>query len=173
MKRLPIWLILGLIFVLAACSGGDEGPSAEPTEPSTAQTAVPALPTVPPDQDSIPTPEPPDEYPPPGADEGNPGPAFLEGYPALPEPEPTRDPYPGGLAVIQHPAGLQCEEPLYPDLESATAALEGAGIAVQESEEIDLIVCEACGCPTSLHYRVLIDPADLDTALSLKWQRGN
>jgi hypothetical protein len=174
-KRIILGLELGLFFLLAACSNGDQEPTDEPSEidSATPTVASPVLATVIPEEEGYPAPEGPDVYPPPGSGEVFPEPAGQEGYPAPSEAEPTRDPYPGGFAVIEHPAGLQCEDPLYPDLKSATTALEDAGISVQEAEEVEYVVCAACGCPTSLHYRILIDPADLNTALSLSWQRGS
>ncbi|UCG23290.1 MAG: hypothetical protein JSW55_14185 [Chloroflexota bacterium] len=93
------------------------------------------------------------------------------GYP-IPEPLPTKDPYPGGLAVILHPVGQQCEVPTFPELADATAALEDAGITVMAAEKIALDVCAACSCPTSEHYRVQISPDDLLKAIELGWTRG-
>ena len=92
-------------------------------------------------------------------------------YP-IPEPLPTENPYPGGLAVILHPVGRQCEEPIFPELADATAALEDAGIAVMAAEQIALNVCNSCSCPTSEHYRVQISPDDLQKATELGWTRG-
>ncbi len=166
LNYLPITIFLfGLIF-LAACSSGRQEPTTEPTSPAT--SATPILATVPPKSTavSLPTAA---SYPPPADDIGAPEPP---GYPEPPSALPTLDPYPGGFAVIQLPAGIQCEEPLFPTLESATGVLEQAGILVQEAEEIELLVCESCSCPTSTHYRVLIHPAELDAALALGWQRG-
>jgi len=97
----------------------------------------------------------------------------LEGYPELPTAAPLVGGYPAGTTFwVLHPAGAQCEEPLtYPDLESATSALQEAGVTPLAAEEADLLVCEACGCPTSRHYRVQIDVADLGQAESLGWSR--
>ena len=92
------------------------------------------------------------------------------GYPVF-TPVPTNDPYPGGLAVIVHPMGLQCEDVIYADLSAAISSLEEAGIAVVAAEEIGLEVCEACGCATSEHFRVQINPEDLARSLELGWQR--
>ncbi len=161
-----IILLVGLL-LLSACSSGGQEPTAEPTLEAT--SPVPVVATVPPKATEVGPPTP-AGYPAPANDIGAPEPP---GYPEPPSIEPTVDPYPGGFAVIQHSAGVQCEDPLFPDLDSAIAALEQAGIKVQEGEEMQLLVCESCSCPTSTHYRVLIHPAELDAALALGWQRGN
>jgi hypothetical protein len=172
--RFPVTIILvGLLF-LAACSSGGLEPTIEPSPIAT--LPAPLLATVPP-KATDPGPPTPAEYPPPAEypspADGDIGAPEPPGYPEPPPAEPTLDPYPGGFAVIQIAAGIQCEDPLFPNLDSATAALEQAGIMVQEAEEMQLMVCESCSCPTSTHYRVLIHPAELDAALALGWQRGN
>ncbi|MGD8805627.1 MAG: hypothetical protein PVH65_07235 [Chloroflexota bacterium] len=152
------------IIVLAGCNGGsDEEPTIAPTEES--QPVVPtATPEAPagetPTSESTAYPAPPTATPP-GAEGG---------YPAS-TPQPTYDPYPGGLVTIIHPMGLQCEEAIFPDLSAAISSLEEAGIAVVAAEEIGLEVCEACGCATSEHFRVQINVEDLDRALEMGWQR--
>jgi hypothetical protein len=166
--RFPVIIILvGLLF-LAACSSGGLEPTVEPSPIAT--LPAPLLATVPPKANDAGPPTPADYPSPADGDIGAPDPA---GYPEPPPAEPALDPYPGGFAVIQIAAGIQCEDPLFPDLDSATAPLEQAGIMVQEAEEMQLMVCESCSCPTSTHYRVLIHPAELDAALALGWQRGN
>jgi hypothetical protein len=71
---------------------------------------------------------------------------------------------------IISPAGFQCEdEPRYESLADARAHLSASGISVTSAEEVDLLVCEACGCPTSLHYRALISSSDVVTAAGLGW----
>jgi hypothetical protein len=166
--RFPIIILLvGLLFLVACGSGGQE-PTAEPSPIAT--LPAPLLATVPPKATDAGPPTPAGYPAPADGDIGAPKPP---GYPEPPSVEPTLDPYPGGFAVIQIAAGIQCEDPLFPDLDSATAALEQAGIMVQEAEEMQLMVCESCSCPTSTHYRVLIHPAELDAALALGWQRGN
>ena len=139
-------LIIFLLFalLLAACNGNGGVEEAEPTPrptPTTGETAPP-------------TPE--------------------EGYPAQPTDPPVSG-YPveevGAEGWVVRPAGEQCAESLaYPSAESATADLEAAGITILAVEETELLVCEACGCPTSAHYRVLVSAEDLPTALSLGWQ---
>jgi hypothetical protein len=104
---------------------------------------------------------------------------FVEdaGYPAPVDDAPTSIdtgyPAPEGSVWIIFPVGVQCgaaEENRYPDLASAIAGLTAAGITVNNSEMVDLLVCAACGCPTSAHYRVEIDGDQLNSALSLEWQ---
>lgn len=164
MRKTLLGIVFGLFFLLAACSNVAQGPTEEPSEVDSVTPTAPTVETVTPDEEG---------YPAPSSEESSPEPAGQEGYPPPSEPLPTRDPYPGGVAFIEHPAGLQCEDPIYPDLRSAEAALEEAGITIQNAEAVELVVCQACGCPTSLHYRISIDPADLDSALSLGWQRGS
>jgi len=81
--------------------------------------------------------------------------------------------YPEGTTFwITHAAGLQCEQPLiYPTLDDAVRALEENRVAVISAESFDMMVCQACGCPTSEFYRVNIDAYDLDTAISIGWNR--
>jgi hypothetical protein len=162
-KRLALYVAAMLLVaaLLTACNGDSE---AEPTEeiPPVEETPTEEAPPV-----EAPTAEP-TAYP---AQEVPTIPQSDAGYP-LPEPLPTEDPYPGGLAVILHPVGQQCEEPTFPELADATAALEDAGITVMAAEEIALNVCDACSCPTSEHYRVQISPDDLLKATELGWTRG-
>lgn len=102
---------------------------------------------------------------------------FPENYPAPPPvstlpPGYDTEPGAGESVWILYPVGEQCAEAddsRYQDETTAVAALTAAGITVFESEIIELLVCTACGCPTSAHYRVSIDSAQLDTALSLEW----
>lgn len=173
MRNKLLGFVIGLFFLLAACSNVDQAPDEEPSEVDSATPTAPTLTTDTPDEEGYPAPESPDAYPAPGSEDSYPEPAGQEGYPPPSEAEPTLDPYPGGMAFIERPAGLQCEDPIYPDLKSAETALEEAGITIQSAEEVELVVCQACGCPTSLHYRVTINPADLNTALSLGWKRGS
>ena len=159
-----VGVLLLLAVLMAACSGGsDDDPTLEPTEENPPETATPteeAPPVEPPTVEPTSYPAPPTPTPP-GIDAG---------YPAF-TPEPTIDPYPGGLVKVMHPMGQQCEEATLPDLSAAIGSLEEAGIAVVAAEEIALNVCEACSCPTSEHFRVQINVEDLDRALELGWQR--
>ncbi|MCP5097268.1 MAG: hypothetical protein GY943_17110 [Chloroflexi bacterium] len=95
-----------------------------------------------------------------------------DGYPA--PVIPTHNPYPvvEGNVWIVFPVGEQCADAAngrYEDLTAAVAGLTAAGITVTDSEITELLVCSACGCPTSAHYRVEIDGTQLSTALSLDW----
>lgn len=97
-----------------------------------------------------------------------------EDYPAPPSPVPPSegDAYPSteNAVWVLFPVGEQCSDASrYPDLVTAVADLTAAGITIYESEVTDLIVCSACGCPTSAHYRVSIDDAQLETAQALEW----
>lgn len=95
-----------------------------------------------------------------------------DGYPAEPTTAPDAG-YPAETAEgwVIRPAGEQCAESLaYPTADSAVADLEAAGVEILAVEETELVVCEACGCPTSAHYRVLISGEDMPTAFSLGWQ---
>ncbi len=154
-----------LLLLETACSGGNDIDAT--TEPTIGIPTQPAVSTLEAPPVETPTAEP-TAYPalptptPPGIDGA---------YPIF-TPEPTPNPYPGGLAVILHPAGVQCEEPALPDLSAAIGSLEEAGIAVMAAEEVALNVCEACSCPTSKHYRVQISPDDLEKAYALGWYRG-
>ncbi|MEW5985335.1 MAG: hypothetical protein AB1791_01730 [Chloroflexota bacterium] len=143
-----------VVLLLAAC-GGPAAPT--PTAPLPEATA-PFPAATPADQTGYPAPT---------------QPALPESYPAAPESAPTLPAgYPGGEVWVVRPAGLQCESPgPYADLKAAVAALEEAGVAVLQPETINLAVCSACGCPTSEHFRVKIDPAGLATALALGWQQ--
>lgn len=163
---LSLTLILVVIF-LAACQTADE---AEPTiQPSSETDAFPR-PTVTP----IPDPENesqgvlPEGYPPPPSPVPSP-----EGYPAPPTPQPTLDPYPvGGYLWIIRAVGEQCTEADdndYADLQEAVAALAAAGVPVRGSGITELIVCAACGCPTSAHFTVEIESSSLSRAESLGW----
>jgi hypothetical protein len=127
-------------------SGADEAPAGEPS-------AEPAV---------YPAPE----------DVKPPTPTLDPNYPAPPTFAPTDEPYPGGLVWIIRPVGIQCEEstaPGYGDLREATSTLAAAGVAVAQSEMTELMVINACGSPTSAHYRVQIAAGDLQTALSMDW----
>jgi hypothetical protein len=195
MKKAMLILSLMAMILLVACGGSDREtpedlPTEEPvpqepvaTEPAPAEPLQPSdpLPTAgaypePPLPDSGPQLEPGDPYPPPGAED-----AYL---PPTAGPPPTQPPvdYPPplvptsppdagsgqGIWVIQ-PAGIQCEEPLYPDLDSAVASLKAAGIAVMISKSTMLNVCDACNCATPLHFQALIAETDVAKAQALGW----
>jgi hypothetical protein len=173
MSRKAILLILLLSILLAACEVTQEPePTSEPTEerPDSPPPTLPSLLPAPTRDEAYPGPGELDGYPGPDEPAGIPTTTLPEGYPGEPTPFPTVDPYPGGVAVIVIPAGLQCEEPVFTSLEEALATLEGSGIIVLSSEEEEMAVCAACGCPTSLHYKATIPPEDLNAALAIGWQ---
>jgi hypothetical protein len=165
-KKLTRFVVLALLLaaLVAACSGGsDAEPTIQPTKdsPTEAPTStVEAPPVEAPTAEPTAYPDPPTPTPP-GIDAGYP--AFI--------PQPTIDPYPGGLVTILHPMGIQCEEPEFPDLSAAVGALEEAGIVVLAAEEIALNVCESCNCATSEHFQVQINVDDMDKAIELGWTR--
>jgi hypothetical protein len=130
--------------------------------PETAVTPTPT-PTVMPLPQIDPTSPPVDGYP------GPVKPAVpADGYPAPPAPSLPSG-YPGDAMSFILPAGIQCEEPLYADLQAAVAALQGAGVSVITAETVTLPVCQGCGCPTSEHYRVEIPTGAANTAMALEW----
>jgi hypothetical protein len=150
MKRIWTFVTLLLLLLVAACS-----PAAEPTPTP--------LPTFPPPAETD-TPE-----------SGYPAPAQAtmppEAYPAeapTPLPEPTG--YPDDARVwLVKPAGAQCQEYTV-DLRDAVAALRDAGVEVINSQVVNLLVCEACDvCPSSEHYRVLVDAGQRAAAEALGW----
>lgn len=104
------------------------------------------------------------------------------GYPAEPEEPAESAPaaaYPPGEPVwVIRPVGEQCADEstfAYGSLQEAVSALEEAGANVLSSESVDLMVCQACDCPTSEHYRVQILGEDVQTVRSLGWtaERGS
>ena len=140
-----ILVLLGLLLGLVACGGDVETPAPDVTEPTA--YPGPARPTV----TSIP-----------------------EGYPAPTEPA-LPEAYPAGATVwVLRPLGEQCVDPEtyeYAEVDEAVAALEAAGVEVVASETVSLVVCEACDCPTSEHFRAQIAAEDLATAETLGWYR--
>lgn len=139
---LLVFLLL-FAFLLAACNGNGE--VEEEATPRPTPTTGPEAPAS--------TPE--------------------EGYPAQPTEAPAAG-YPVEATEnwVVRPAGEQCADNLaYPSADSAVADLAAAGITPLAVEETELVVCDACGCPTSAHYRVLLSAEDLPTALSLGWQQ--
>ncbi len=160
MKKLTFFVSIILIILLAACSSANDDElqatpiDAQLDEPTTPDTAYPGPASPPAELLPLSTATP-------GA------------YPLLNESWSTPDPYPGGVAIIIHPAGEQCAETLtYPDLASAVTTLEEAGVTVVDSEQFEQVVCQACGCPTSQYYRLQIEPESLSKAMALGWVRG-
>lgn len=173
MKKIILAIILIAAVMLGACSSPVDEATEEPVDEG---PGLPEVTPAPSDDDTVDVDDPADgSYPGPGEDGGYPAPLlptpFPPSYPA-PVVAPTYDAYPGGVAIIIRPLGVQCEDPLYSNIDDAVTDLEEAGITVQEAGELELIVCDACGCATSEHYRMLIGPDDMATALALGWQRS-
>jgi hypothetical protein len=169
-KNLLYCLFFVCSLLLASCANAtDATPTPIPAPEETGEPAPAATPTIlVPEQGT----EESSGYPPPGEDDSYPAPGDQPGYPAPPVPAPTLDPYPSGVVWIIRPVGEQCEDGRsFADLATAVSSLEENGIVVGEAEEVELFVCQACGCPTSEHYRLQIEPADLDRALTLGWFR--
>ncbi len=166
--RKRIWLIgFLLLTLLAACS-----PAAKEATPLPSTTddggLSPSATTIPADTETDSGSALPEGYPAPPTPVDTP-----EGYPAAPELPPTPDPYPAGeMTWILQAVGEQCadeSENSYADLQEAVASLAAAGIPSTASEMAELMVCAACGCPTSAHFRVQIGAADVSKAISLGW----
>ncbi len=156
MHRLLILTLGFAALLLVACGGGEPAP---PT--ATPPPTPPLTPTAPPTST-------PDGYPPP------PTPVPLPtGYADQPAPEVPPSGYPAGDAIwVLRARGEQCTDESafeYQTLDDAVAALTAAGAAVMAAETVGLMVCEACSCPTSEHYRAQIAADELETALSLGW----
>lgn len=66
-------------------------------------------------------------------------------------------------------AGVQCEpeEKLFADINEAGDALIEADVAVYDAVVESRMVCAACGCPESAHYRLEIDAEAVETAVDL------
>ena len=164
-------IILG-IFLITSCGTAPPAettmtPAAEPSDSDAGPVLEPAA-TAP----ALPTAEPlPENYPPPAQPIQ---PANPSDYPGAATSIPTVDPYPGGMVWIIRPVGIQCEDGTalgYGDLKESVATLTAAGLRVADSEVIELMVTTSCGSPTSAHYRVQISSDDLDSALSMGWER--
>ena len=147
MKKSTLLFFLVWLVLLPACAA-DEEPTKE-LEPTVLPAPTKTVIAAPTRSLGNPTPTSADAYP------IEPAPTNSDAYPALPQPPPTSNAYPVDQEVwILHAAGEQCEDGLfYPDLASATSDLEGAGVTVLSAEAVSLMVCTACGCPTSEHYR--------------------
>lgn len=68
-------------------------------------------------------------------------------------------------------AERQCITPEYSSLEEAVEQLAENDVQVLNSKELNFVVCEACSCPTGIHYNALIDQKDQSKAFELGWQR--
>ena len=163
--------LLLIIVIAAACGPAAEtdGPSAVPTT-TESEGALDAV-TEPAATEAAPQPDTPEAYPP--------QPTAVpqtESYPAPAEPVATIDPYPeavDGFIWMLLPVGVQCEDDasLYTDLQDAVAGLTAVNVSTGQSETTELMVCSACGCPTSAHYRVQVSVEDVGAAQSLGWTR--
>ncbi len=181
MKRIyPVVTLFLLLFVVAAC-GPEQPESVEVVEPTA--ESVDAAPTTAPVENARPTVTP-------AANDGYPAPdreGVLDGYPAViavtavsrdgyPVIDysalPTRNPYPveGEYIWMSVPMGEQCAESMtYPTMQDAVWVLQGEGIGVFNQRTEDLMVCSACGCPTSTHYSMQILATDQAAAEELGW----
>ncbi len=174
MRKLFLLISLIGVILLAACGpAANTNESVEPNTPSElpAQPANDDKPTL--------TPPPlPDSYPAPATSQSTS--EQTDGYPGPPPAAPAADAYPGAYPApgefvwMIRPLGEQCAEPNPnnpTDLTEAVASLTAAGITTGKAEMIELMVCSACGCPTSAHFRIQIDAADVKAAESLDWIR--
>jgi len=166
--RKRTWLIgFLLITLLAACNSAAEDATLLPAT-ADAGGLVPRATAIPAGSEADAADALPEGYPAPPTPVDTP-----EGYPAPPELPPTPDPYPAGeMKWILRAVGEQCadeSENSYADLQEAVASLAAAGIPSTASEMAELMVCTACGCPTSAHFRVQIEAADVSKATTLGW----
>ncbi len=182
MKRF-LWLLISILWLTAVSCGPtveEESPTEVPpdSDGGALNEAPEADPDVFPRATLTPPPvgEPIEPETASGSDTGYPAPppapTLPEGY-EIPTPPASLNPYPeatGNLIWILKPVGEQCAEtPTTPDLQTAVADMIAFGIPVEASEMTDLIVCEACGCPTSAHFRLQIDSGYLGNAEVLGW----
>jgi hypothetical protein len=185
-KKLEGFLSLFFILIFVGCStGGTEPTPAPDEEPYPANDIFPRPTVTPvPDDETYPAPDEQTEeleaYPPPRTPvepEAYPPPSDSDSdaYPP-PPPTPAQESYPDpesaatDLIWVIRPVGEQCAaETDYADLQAAVADLIAIGVHVETSETIDLIVCQACGCPTSAHFRAQIPASDFSDAEQLGW----
>ena len=95
-----------------------------------------------------------------------------DGYPTPADAE-AADPYPAGdQLLISKPLGTQCSDPAtfeYANLNAAVNALIANGIRVYSARITNRMVCEACTCPTSEHFEMIVNPEDAAAAVNLGW----
>lgn len=171
MKRFFFLLSALLVVALSACQGNSPAPevATETPPPARATSAATEMPASTPEEPAATAT--PDNYP------ARPTASSPEtGYPEAPEEPDESAPsaaYPPGEPVwVIRPVGEQCADEGtfdYASLQEAVSALEEAGVNVLSSESVDLMVCEACGCPTSEHYRAQVSGEDVATARSFGW----
>lgn len=146
MTQLRLFVLVTVITLLTACRGG--------TSPEITPAPLPSAPL--PDSSSYPAPA---------------LPALPTGYPEAAAPTATTPAESGKTVWLLHPWGIQCEGPgPYADLAAAVSALEEAGVDVLEAQNVELMVCQACGCATSEHFRVQVAAEDRPATLALGWQ---
>ena len=183
MKRIyPVVALFLMLFALAAC-GPEQPESVEGDDQMVEPIDAPPT-TAPAENETNPRPTvtavSDESYPAPESE------GALEGYPliavtAVPSEYPvidysslpTRNPYPGEGEYIWMfvPMGNQCAESMdYPTMQDAAFTLLGEGIAVFDQRIEELMVCSACGCPTSTHYFMQILATDQAAAEELGWQ---
>ncbi|HSH01749.1 MAG TPA: hypothetical protein VLL52_04460 [Anaerolineae bacterium] len=158
--------LLFLTIFLVACANADNEPVATPN-PDNANPNPPVNPTTETDTDTpLPTATSlPSDYP-----------------PATPVPPPTTnlnpDAYPDmadTVWILRPQQQQQCNEDgsavpfTYSDLDAAVMDLQTNGIVVNDATVTNLLVCEACTCPSSTHYRANINRTNLDAAENLGW----
>jgi hypothetical protein len=163
-KTYLLFLTVFLLALLVACGPSQAEGTATPerSEPEVEGEEIIPRPTI--------TPVPGDE----GAESLPEATEAVEEYP--PPSEPVVQPeavYPGeeDTVWIVLPVGIQCEgDGPYSSLDEAVLALDEAGVIVVEQTTIELIVAQACGQPTSEHFRVQILAGGLPQAENLGWR---
>jgi hypothetical protein len=170
MKKRIITMILLFTLFVTACSASiptETRPAAQPKDASSEQ-ARPTPTNTNSEAESV---NPAVPYP------GNPPTAIpaSEDYPAPQQIIPTQNPYPEDEKTvwILHPVGIQCEDAeasKYQNEQEVVSGLKAAGLTVHHVATIELMVCTACGCPTSAHFRAEINASDLEKAIDLGWE---
>ena len=162
-KAYLFFLTVFLLVFLIACGPSDGGAISTPESitPEVEGGEISPRPTITPnsandDAETLPeATDVPEEYPPSSA--------------PIVQPEVV---YPGEeeMVWIVLPVGVQCEgDGPYSDLSDAVVALDEAGVIVVDQTTVDLPVAQACGQPTSEHFRVQILAAGLSQAERLDW----
>lgn len=177
-KHSLLYLLFLLLFAACSANTGSESEATDTPEGSVLERA-PELTQPEAEEDVIPrvtiTPTPEKED---AADEAYPlivptlSTALPEGYPE-PEDSLPPAPYPADRQTIWvvKPAGEQCAESLdYATEQDAVASLEAAAIETLSAKTVEFMVTSSCGSPTSTHYAVEINAADLATAEALDWR---
>ncbi len=160
--------LLLFVILITACGPATPAPTRAP------ENIQPERPTPTPDFALQPADSGQTGYPPPPS---SPTP-YPEGYPIPPAQAEPLSPYPAaessGRVTVIHALGIQCEDASrqkYANAQDARAGLIAASVTVYEITTVDLMVCQACGCPTSAHFQAEIATTDLNKALALGWVR--